>query len=386
MTKKVTVLGSTGSIGTQSLDVIRAQEYSVFGLAAHSNVELLLRQVQEFHPHCIAVVDDAAADRAARELHGMPGAPVLLRGKEGLEELAAMDGSDIVLNAVVGIAGLAATLSAIKSGRDVALANKESLVTGGSLVTDAVRENNVKLLPVDSEHSAIFQCLQDEYSAKSLQKILLTASGGPFFGRTRQELQNVTKDDALRHPNWSMGSKITIDSATLMNKGLEVIEAKWLFGVDVDQIQVVVQPQSVVHSMVEYDDGAVIAQLGTPDMKLPIQYALYYPQRRYLPGERLDFWRIGKLDFERPDTETFRALDLAYQAGRAGGSLPTVFNAANEMAVAKFLDRQIGYLEITDLIGECMERHVNIPSPSLDEILDTEAGVYEYINSRLGRR
>ena len=238
---------------------------------------------------------------------------------------------------------------------------------------------------MDSEHSAIFQSLQGG-QAGALKKILLTASGGPFRGKKREELKNVQVEDALKHPNWEMGRKITIDSSTMVNKGLEVIEAKWLFGVDVDQIQVVVQPQSVVHSMVEYDDGAVIAQLGTPDMKLPIQYALYYPQRRYLPGERLDFWRIGKLDFERPDTETFRALDLAYQAGRAGGSLPTVFNAANEMAVAKFLDRQIGYLEITDLIGECMERHVNIPSPSLDEILDTEAGVYEYINSRLGRR
>ena len=297
MTKKVTVLGSTGSIGTQSLDVIRAQEYSVFGLAAHSNVELLLRQVQEFHPHCIAVVDDAAADRAARELHGMPGAPVLLRGKEGLEELAAMDGSDIVLNAVVGIAGLAATLSAIKSGRDVALANKESLVTGGSLVTDAVRENNVKLLPVDSEHSAIFQCLQDEYSAKSLQKILLTASGGPFFGRTRQELQNVTKDDALRHPNWSMGSKITIDSATLMNKGLELIEAVWLFGLPAEQVQVVVQRQSIIHSMVQFSDNSILAQLGVPDMRIPIQYALTWPERVPGPAPELDFTKLHELTF-----------------------------------------------------------------------------------------
>ena len=355
MTKKVTVLGSTGSIGTQSLDVIRAQEYSVFGLAAHSNVELLLRQVQEFHPHCIAVVDDAAADRAARELHGMPGAPVLLRGKEGLEELAAMDGSDIVLNAVVGIAGLAATLSAIKSGRDVALANKESLVTGGSLVTDAVRENNVKLLPVDSEHSAIFQCLQDEYSAKSLQKILLTASGGPFFGRTRQELQNVTKDDALRHPNWSMGSKITIDSATLMNKGLELIEAVWLFGLPAEQVQVVVQRQSIIHSMVQFSDNSILAQLGVPDMRIPIQYALTYPARIPSPVRQLRLEEWGKLTFCAPDDEAFPTIGMARQALRQGGLYPAALNAANEVAVEAFLDGRIRFPDIPRLAGETLE-------------------------------
>ena len=304
---------------------------------------------------------------------------------DGLIQVSTEEKADILVTAIVGMIGIRPTMEAIRAGKDIALANKETLVTAGHLIMPLARERGVSILPVDSEHSAIFQSLQGGQE-KALKKILLTASGGPFRGRTREELKDVQVEDALKHPNWEMGQKITIDSSTMANKGLEVIEAKWLFDVDVDQIQVVVQPQSVVHSMVEYEDGAVIAQLGTPDMKLPIQYALYYPERRYLPGERLDFWSIGKLDFERPDTETFRALDLAYRAGRAGGSLPTVFNAANEMAVAKFLDRQIGYLEITDLIGECMERHVNIPSPSLDEILDTEAGVYEYINSRLGRR
>ena len=376
MTKKVTVLGSTGSIGTQSLDVIRAQEYSVFGLAAHSNVELLLRQVQEFHPHCIAVVDDAAADRAARELHGMPGAPVLLRGKEGLEELAAMDGSDIVLNAVVGIAGLAATLSAIKSGRDVALANKESLVTGGYLVTNAAKENGAKLLPVDSEHSAIFQCLQDEYSAKSLQKILLTASGGPFFGRTRQELQNVTKDDALRHPNWSMGSKITIDSATMMNKGFEMIEARWLFDTAPDKINIVVHPQSIIHSMVEFADGAVIAQLGNPDMREPIQFALSFPERLTLNNKKLDFASLQGLTFEEPDMEKFPCLSLAFEAIRRGGNVPCAMNAANEAAVAAFLKDSIRFYDIPEIISACMAGVNFVEKPTVEDLLATNAEVY----------
>ena len=344
----------------------------MFGLAAHSNVELLLRQVQEFHPHCIAVVDDAAADRAARELHGMPGAPVLLRGKEGLEELAAMDGSDILLNAVVGIAGLAATLSAIKSGRDVALANKESLVTGGSLVTDAVRENNVKLLPVDSEHSAIFQCLQDEYSAKSLQKILLTASGGPFFGRTRQELQNVTKDDALRHPNWSMGSKITIDSATLMNKGLEVIEAMRLYALPVEKIQPVIHRQSIVHSLVEFRDGAVLAQLGTPDMKLPIRYAMTYPYRAESPDAPLDLLRCGPLTFAAPDEDAFPCLRLARQCGKTGGTSCTILNGANEAAVALFLRGEIGFNDIHRCVERALSRVAVKYQPSLADILEAD--------------
>lgn len=379
MTKKVTVLGSTGSIGTQSLDVIRAQEYSVFGLATHSNVELLLRQVQEFHPHCIAVVDDAAADRAARELHGMPGAPVLLRGKEGLEELAAMDGSDIVLNAVVGIAGLAATLSAIKSGRDVALANKESLVTGGSLVTDAVRENNVKLLPVDSEHSAIFQCLQDEYSAKSLQKILLTASGGPFFGRTRQELQNVTKDDALRHPNWSMGSKISIDSATLMNKGLELIEAVWLFGLPAEQVQVVVQRQSIIHSMVQFSDNSILAQLGVPDMRIPIQYALTWPERVPGPAPELDFTKLHELTFDTADEATFRCLAACKKAIGKGGLAPCAANGANEEAVRLFLEGRIPFLKIGELVEGVVDSEAFGGPYTLDDVYACDAAARAYV-------
>lgn len=382
--KKIAILGSTGSIGTQTLEVVREnKDIEVTALAAGRNIDLLERQIREFSPRLAAVWDEKLAAELKDRIRDLD--TQVVSGMDGLIQVSTEEKTDILVTAIVGMIGIRPTMEAIRAGKDIALANKETLVTAGHLIMPLAKERGVSILPVDSEHSAIFQSLQGG-QAGALKKILLTASGGPFRGKKREELKNVQVEDALKHPNWEMGRKITIDSSTMVNKGLEVIEAKWLFGVDVDQIQVVVQPQSVVHSMVEYDDGAVIAQLGTPDMKLPIQYALYYPQRRYLPGERLDFWRIGKLDFERPDTETFRALDLAYQAGRAGGSLPTVFNAANEMAVAKFLDRQIDYLEITDLIGECMERHVNIPSPSLDEILDTEAGVYEYINSRLGRR
>ncbi|MBM6684488.1 1-deoxy-D-xylulose-5-phosphate reductoisomerase [Faecalicatena contorta] len=382
--KKIAILGSTGSIGTQTLEVVREnKDIEVTALAAGRNIDLLERQIREFSPRLAAVWDEKLAAELKDRIRDLD--TQVVSGMDGLIQVSTEEKTDILVTAIVGMIGIRPTMEAIRAGKDIALANKETLVTAGHLIMPLAKERGVSILPVDSEHSAIFQSLQGG-QAGALKKILLTASGGPFRGKKREELKNVQVEDALKHPNWEMGRKITIDSSTMVNKGLEVIEAKWLFGVDVDQIQVVVQPQSVVHSMVEYDDGAVIAQLGTPDMKLPIQYALYYPQRRYLPGERLDFWRIGKLDFERPDTETFRALALAYQAGRAGGSLPTVFNAANEMAVAKFLDRQIGYLEITDLIGECMERHVNIPSPSLDEILDTEAGVYEYINSRLGRR
>ena len=382
--KKIAILGSTGSIGTQTLEVVRENgDIEVTALAAGQNIGLLEKQIREFSPRLAAVWDEERAFELRSRIRDLD--TQVLSGMDGLIQVSTEEKADILVTAIVGMIGIRPTMEAIRAGKDIALANKETLVTAGHLIMPLARERGVSILPVDSEHSAIFQSLQGGQE-KALKKILLTASGGPFRGRTQEELKDVQVEDALKHPNWEMGQKITIDSSTMANKGLEVIEAKWLFDVDVDQIQVVVQPQSVVHSMVEYEDGAVIAQLGTPDMKLPIQYALYYPERRYLPGERLDFWSIGKLDFERPDTETFRALDLAYRAGRAGGSLPTVFNAANEMAVAKFLDRQIGYLEITDLIGECMERHVNIPSPSLDEILDTEAGVYEYINSRLGRR
>ena len=305
----------------------------------------------------------------------------ILSGMEGLIEVAVMDGTQILVTAIVGMIGIRPTIEAIKAGKDIALANKETLVTAGHLIMPLAKDTGVTILPVDSEHSAIFQSLQGN-AHNPVKKILLTASGGPFRGRRQEELLEIRVEDALKHPNWTMGAKITIDSSTMVNKGLEVIEAKWLFGVEVDDVQVVVQPQSVIHSMVEYEDGAVMAQLGTPDMKLPIQYALYYPKRRYLPGERLDFYSIGKLDFEKPDMDTFYGLKLAYEAGRKGGSLPTVFNAANELAVSMFLKREAKYLEITEIIEDCMMVHKNIPEPTLEQILETEAETYERINSR----
>ncbi|MEG1932251.1 MAG: 1-deoxy-D-xylulose-5-phosphate reductoisomerase, partial [Pygmaiobacter sp.] len=337
MTKVITLLGSTGSIGTQSLDVIRAQGYTVFGLAAHRNVDLLLRQIIEFSPQVVAMVDEKAADRLKRELITVPNAPRVLTGKEGLVELAALPGAEIVLNAVVGVAGLAPTLAAIESGKDLALANKESLVTGGLLVTEAVKRHGVHLLPVDSEHSAIFQCLQDTVSAKSLTKILLTASGGPFFGKTRTELEGMRAADALRHPTWNMGGKITIDSASLMNKGLELIEAVWLFGLPAEKVQVVVQRQSIIHSMVQYSDHSVIAQLGVPDMRIPIQYALTWPERVPGPAPELDFATLGILTFDVADEDTFECLAAAKRAITKGGLVPTAVNGANEQAVELFL-------------------------------------------------
>ena len=381
MAKKITLLGSTGSIGTQSLDVIRAQGYEVFGLSAHSQTDKLLQQIEEFHPKYVCMTSEAGAEKLSAALAGRAGAPKLLTGPEGLKTLAAMDGPDVVLNSVVGIAGLGASLAAIESGHDLALANKESLVTGGHLVTQAVAKHGVKLLPVDSEHSAIFQSLNGETGNK-IHKILLTASGGPFRGWTREQMKGVQVEDALKHPNWTMGRKITIDSSTMVNKGLEVMEARWLFGVEMDQVQVVVQPQSVIHSMVEYEDGAVIAQLGTPDMKLPIQYALYYPERRFLAGDRLDFAKLAQITFEAPDFENFHGLSLAYKAGRRGGTLPTVFNAANERAVQKFLDREIGYLTITDMIEAAMEHHTVKENPTVEEILAAEQETYDFIESR----
>ena len=300
---------------------------------------------------------------------------------DGLILVSVLPGTEILVTAIVGMIGIRPTIEAIKAGKDIALANKETLVTAGHIIMPLAKEKKVSILPVDSEHSAIFQSLQgNEHGA--IHKILLTASGGPFRVKREEDLLNIRVEDALKHPNWSMGQKITIDSSTMVNKGLEVIEAKWLFNVDVDQVQVVVQPQSIIHSMVEYVDGAIMAELGTPDMKLPIQYALYYPKRRYLPGERLDFWSLGHLDFEKPDMDTFYGLALAYEAGRAGGSLPTVFNAANELAVSQFLKREIKYLEIIEIIDDCMHAHKNIANPTLEQILETEAATYERINSR----
>lgn len=378
--KKIAILGSTGSIGTQTLEVVRENgDIEVVSLAAGSNTELLEKQVREFHPKVVCVYQE---DRAADLKERLKDETIkVVTGMDGLIEAACVPEAEIVVTAVVGMIGIRPTIAAIEAGKDVALANKETLVTAGHLIIPLAKEKGIRILPVDSEHSAIFQSLQGNAGNK-IQKILLTASGGPFRGKKQEDLLNVKVEDALKHPNWSMGRKITIDSSTMINKGLEVIEAKWLFDVSVDKIQVVVQPQSVIHSMVEYEDGSVIAQLGTPDMKLPIQYALYYPERRYLPGDRLDFWSLSHLDFEKPDLDTFYGLALAYEAGRAGGSMPTVLNAANELAVSMFLDRQITYLEIVEIIEDCMKAHKKIENPSLEQILMTEQETYERIRSR----
>ena len=378
--KKIAILGSTGSIGTQTLEVVRENgDIEVISLAAGSNTELLEQQVREFHPQVVCVYEEEKAREFRERLKDV--AVRIVTGMDGLIETACVPEAEIVVTAVVGMTGICPTIAAIEAGKDIALANKETLVTAGHLIIPLAREKGIRILPVDSEHSAIFQSLQGN-AGNRIQKILLTASGGPFRGKREEDLLNVKVEDALKHPNWSMGRKITIDSSTMVNKGLEVIEAKWLFDVEIDDIQVVVQPQSVIHSMVEYEDGSVIAQLGTPDMKLPIQYALYYPQRRYLPGDRLDFWSLTHLDFEKPDMDTFYGLSLAYEAGRTGGSLPTVFNAANELAVAMFLNREITYLEIVEIIEDCMRAHHNIKSPSLEQILTAEQETYERIRSR----
>lgn len=378
--KKIAILGSTGSIGTQTLEVVREnKDIEVLGIAAGNNTLLLEKQIREFHPQLAAVwsEDKAAELRVKVSDTGTR----IVSGMEGLIEVSTMEGTEILVTAIVGMIGLRPTIEAIKAKKHIALANKETLVTAGHLIMPLAKEMGVKILPVDSEHSAIFQSMQGN-EAKAVKKILLTASGGPFRGKTQEELMEIRVEDALKHPNWSMGQKITIDSSTLANKGLEVIEAKWLFGVDVDDVQVVIQPQSIIHSMVEYVDGAIIAELGTPDMKLPIQYALYYPERRFLPGDRVDFWNLGKLEFEKPDMDTFYALKLAYEAGRKGGSLPTVFNASNELAVSMFSNREVKYLEIMEIIEDCMKAHKIIENPSLEQILDTEAAVYERIRSR----
>lgn len=378
--KKIAILGSTGSIGTQTLEVVREnQDIQVMALAAGSNIELLEAQIREFRPVLAAVWDEAKAKELRENVKDLD--VKIVSGMDGLIEVAVQQDAEILVTAIVGMIGILPTMEGIRAGKDIALANKETLVTAGHIIMPLAKEYGVSILPVDSEHSAIFQSLQGGQH-KALHKILLTASGGPFRGKKREELLNIQVEDALKHPNWEMGRKITIDSSTMVNKGLEVIEAKWLFDVSVDQIQVVVQPQSIIHSMVEYVDGAVIAQLGTPDMKLPIQYALYYPERRYLPGDRLDFETLSQITFERPDMETFYGLKLAYEAGRTGGSLPTVFNAANERAVAMFLDRQIGYLQIPEIIASCMQEHKVIANPTVEEILQTEQETYEYIKNR----
>ncbi len=378
--KNIAILGSTGSIGTQTLEVVREnQDIRVLGLSAGSNITRLEEQIREFRPKLAAVWNEEKAKELRLRIADLD--TRVVSGMDGLTELAVIHEIDILVTAIVGMIGIRPTIEAIRAGKDIALANKETLVTAGHIIMPLAGEKNVSILPVDSEHSAIFQSLRGN-DGKAVKKILLTASGGPFRGKKEEDLLDIQVEDALKHPNWSMGRKITIDSSTMVNKGLEVMEARWLFDVKMDQIQVVIQPQSIIHSMVEYVDGAVMAQLGTPDMKLPIQYALYYPERRYLPGERLDFWKLGRLDFEEPDMDTFYALALAYEAGRAEGTLPTVFNAANELAVKMFLNREIKYLEITQIIEDCMRAHKNKENPTLQEILEAEAEVYERIESR----
>ncbi|MCD8149953.1 MAG: 1-deoxy-D-xylulose-5-phosphate reductoisomerase [Clostridiales bacterium] len=378
--KTIAVLGSTGSIGTQTLDVVRQHkdDFRVSALSAGNNIELLEQQIREFHPALVS----AGTEEKAKELRVLTADMdiEITYGMEGLLAVATQKESDILVTAVVGMMGIRPTMAAIRAGKDIALANKETLVTAGHLIMPLAEEYGVQILPVDSEHSAIFQSWHGERACgNAIDKILLTASGGPFRGKKRKDLETVTLEDALHHPNWSMGRKITVDSATMVNKGLEVMEAKWLFGVELDQIQVVVHPQSVIHSMVQYADGAVIAQLGTPDMRLPIQYALYYPERKYLNEERLDFYRLATLTFEQPDMETFQGLKLAVEAMKKGGNMPTVFNAANEKAVALFLDQKIRFLEIAELIGESMADAAFIEKPDLKDILATEQAVYDRI-------
>jgi len=381
--KNIAILGSTGSIGTQTLEVVRANgDIKVKAIAAGKNIALLEKQIREFSPEICGVWEEEKAKELALLVKDTN--TKIVSGMDGLMEIAVMEGYEILVTAVVGMIGIRPTMAAIEAGKDIALANKETLVTAGHLIIPLVKEKKVRLLPVDSEHSAIFQCLNGEHGNK-IEKILLTASGGPFRGWTREQMANVQLEDALKHPNWAMGRKITIDSSTMVNKGLEVMEAKWLFDVGMDDVQVVVQPKSVIHSMVQFEDGAVMAQLGTPDMKLPIQYALYYPERRPMGGGRLDFWTLKEIAFEKPDYENFRGLALACEAGKAGGSMPVVFNAANEMAVAKFLNREIRYLEITDMIEAAMGHHKRIEHPSLSEVLEAEQETYEFLRGRFGR-
>ncbi|MCB5711937.1 1-deoxy-D-xylulose-5-phosphate reductoisomerase [Lactonifactor longoviformis] len=378
--KKIAILGSTGSIGTQTLDVVRRnQDIQILALSAGSNIEVLEEQIREFHPRLAAVWKEEKAKELAVRVADTD--TRVVSGMDGLLELSVLEETELLVTAIVGMIGILPTIEAIKAGKDIALANKETLVTAGHIIMPLAQSRGVRILPVDSEHSAIFQCLNGEDTG-TVSRLLITASGGPFRGKKAEDLRNVKVEDALKHPNWTMGRKITIDSATLVNKGLEVMEAKWLFGVDLDRIQVVVQPKSVIHSMVEFQDGSIMAQLGTPDMRLPIQYALYGGTRKYLGGERLDFFQLAGIAFEAPDTETFRGLPLAMEASEAGGSMPTVFNAANEMAVGKFLKKRIGFLDIYRIIEESMGRHQVVSNPTVDEILEIEKDTYKWIESR----
>ena len=378
--KKIAILGSTGSIGTQTLEIVRENpDLEVVGLAAGANIDLFERQVREFQPKLVSLQSEAACRELRTRLADMQVAVVC--GMDGLIQIAEMEESQVLVTAIVGMIGIRPTIAAIQKGKDIALANKETLVTAGHIIMPLAKERGVSILPVDSEHSAIFQSLQGE-NRERVSRLLITASGGPFRGKTREQLETVRLEDALHHPNWSMGNKITIDSATLVNKGLEVMEAKWLFGVDLDQIQVVVHPQSIIHSMVEYVDGGIMAQLGMPDMKLPIQYALFYPDRRPMKGERVDFYALGSITFERPDMETFTGLKLAMRAAGEGGSVPTVFNAANEKAVSLFLNKKIRFLQIAEIIEMCMDAHKRIEAPNVEEILESEQETYELIATK----
>lgn len=380
--KKIAILGSTGSIGTQTLEIVRGnQGLQVVALAAGSSVEKMEAQIREFRPMKACMwSEEAAADLRAR----VADLDVeVLAGMEGLLEIAVLPESQVLVTAIVGMIGIRPTIAAIQAGKDIALANKETLVTAGHIIMPLAQRCGVAILPVDSEHSAIFQSLHGERRSR-VEKILLTASGGPFRGKTREELADMTVEDALKHPNWSMGKKVTIDSASLCNKGLEVMEAKWLFDVALDQIEVVVHPQSILHSAVQYADGGIMGQMGVPDMKLPIQYALFYPDRRPMDIGRVDLCKLGSLTFEKPDTDTFRGLALAYRAAQRGGSLPTVFNAANEKAVALFLKKKIRFLQIPELIATAMDAHQVRENPTLEEILSAESETYEYIRQKFG--
>lgn len=382
--KNIAVLGSTGSIGTQTLEIVRANDdLNVVSLAAGSNIEMLEKQIREFKPQVVCVYNEKKAEELKIKVSDTD--VKIVTGMDGLIETAVIKTADIVLTAVVGMIGIRPTIAAIKAGKDIALANKETLVTAGHIIMPLAKEYGIRILPVDSEHSAIFQSLQGNKKSQ-LSKILLTASGGPFRNTPKEDLKNVTVKDALKHPNWSMGRKITIDSATMVNKGLEVIEAKWLFDVDIDNIEVVVQPQSLIHSMVEYVDGGIMAQLGTPDMKLPIQYALFYPDRRPLDGKRVNFFDIANITFFKPDRDKFKGFDLAFRAGKTGGSLPTIYNAANELAVSKFLNEEIRFLDIPELIETAMNNHKVIDNPSLEQILVSEKEAYESVNRALSKR
>jgi 1-deoxy-D-xylulose-5-phosphate reductoisomerase len=377
--KNIAILGSTGSIGTQTLEVVRQNnDLKVTALAAGQNIDLLEKQIREFRPDIVSVWDEKRAKELALRVQDLP--VTVYAGMDGLIACATENTAEIVVTAVVGMIGIKPTIEAIKAHKDIALANKETLVTAGHIIMPLLKEYGVKLLPVDSEHSAIFQALNGE-QGNEISRIILTASGGPFRGKKRIDLEQIQLEDALKHPNWAMGRKITIDSSTLINKGLEVMEAKWLFQVELEKIQVVIQPQSIIHSAVEYLDGSIIAQMGTPDMKLPIQYALFYPERRILLGSRVDFFELSKITFEKPDLDTFTGLKLAYEVSKSGGSLPTVYNAANELAVAKFLNREIRYLQIIELIEAAIKNHKKIENPNVEQILNIENETYDFINS-----